>query len=250
MKYIRLLNEVSSKDITLAGGKAASLGELIQAGFPVPPGFVITTQAYNNRCNTLKKEVFEALDILATGRVAIRSSGVSEDSPHASWAGQLESYLNITRTNLQEAVENCWKSVHSERAVSYAKQHIRAKENLMVAVIVQKMVKSDMAGVMFTANPVTNNLSEMMIEAVNGLGEPLVQGAITPDNYLLDKKTLKLKSVVPVSQGKLIINPTQMQKLARLGLQIESHFGVPQDIEWAIEKGSIWIVQSRPITTL
>lgn len=276
MKYIQFFHELGKKDIQMVGGKGASLGELTQAGFPVPQGFIITTAAFKafhkNRLPTAYiKELLDAFDKLKTPRVAVRSSAIAEDSSSASWAGLLESYLNITKDELVNAIEKCFESIDAKRAKTYAKQQEIPASKLLVAVIIQQMVNSEISGVMFTGNPVTNNLGELMIEAGYGLGELLVQGEITPDNYVVDKKTLRIKdktlgsqkkmliyqnnknrkvSVPSRLQNKQILNKTQMEELAKLGKQIEKHYSLPQDIEWAIENGNIYIVQSRPITTL
>lgn len=276
MSYIKRLDDISSKDVTEVGGKGASLGEMTQAGIPVPHGFVITTAAYQAFAKatipeTVQKELLKAFGTLHTERVAVRSSAVAEDSSTSSWAGQLESYLNVTKEGLLEAVKKCWDSLQTERVMSYAKEHKTPKSQLLVAVVVQKMVDSDISGVMFTVNPVTADKNELMIEASYGLGELLVQGEITPDNYIVDKKTLQITSRSQGSQaimltyqngkhqkisvphdlqGKPVLNDYQITELTTLGKTIEDHYQSPQDIEWAIEEGKISIVQSRPITTL
>lgn len=237
--YIQSLNEISREDDNLVGGKAASLGELTKANFPVPAGFVITVEGMG-KIN--KDEILQAFNALNAKRVAVRSSAVAEDSLQASWAGQLETYLNVSREDLIAKIKDCWNSIKSERAQSYAARQNLSEEQLLVAVVVQKMVDSKVSGVMFTANPVTNNRKEIVIESVEGLGEALVQGLVTPDNFVVDKKSLEIK------QGD---SQDETAELAKMGKAIENHFGSPQDIEWAIDKeGKIWILQSRPITTL
>lgn len=249
---IKTFENISKKDVALVGGKGSSLGEMLNAGLPVPQGFVITTQAYEkyNKSITaeLEKETLDAFDSLKTKRVAVRSSATAEDSKTSSWAGQLESYLNVTRDNLIESVQKCWSSIKSERALAYAAQQNLPENQLAIAVIVQKMINSEVSGVTFTANPVTNNLKEMMIESVFGLGESLVSGKITPDNFVLDKNLkIKYKTI----QNKPTLTDRQIKDLADLCLRIEKLFKSPQDIEWAIDENSkIWILQSRPITTL
>lgn len=237
---IKFFNEISMEDVNLVGGKAASLGEMTKANFPVPLGFVITTEAQGV---INEDEIFKAFDLLDSEKVAVRSSAVAEDSSQASWAGQLETYLNVSREDLIYKIKDCWRSIKSERAQSYAARQNLLGEQLLVAVAVQKMVKSKTAGVMFTANPVTNDRKEIVIESIAGLGEALVQGLVTPDSFVVDKESLEIKH-----------NGSQDQKikeLAKIGKAIEDHFGNPQDIEWAIDKkGKIWILQSRPITTL
>ncbi len=274
--FIKQFSEISKEDISEVGGKGASLGEMTQAGISVPPGFVVTTQAFKDFYTQeipvdVREEILAAFDKLGAERVAVRSSAVAEDGTSASWAGQLESYLNVTRDGLIEAVRNCWNSIKSERALMYSGRQDLKEEDLAVGVVVQKMVNSDASGVIFTANPITKNTEEIMIEAGYGLGEMLVQGMITPDNFLVDKATLYIRErnidsqlmmltfkddqnqevLVPKEkQDKQAITDEQIIELAKLGKKIEAHYGKPQDIEWAIENGEIYIVQSRPITTL
>ncbi|MBU1032049.1 hypothetical protein KKE03_03995 [Patescibacteria group bacterium] len=247
MVFIKSFNEISKNDVSLVGGKGASLGEMTRAGFPVPPGFVVTTAGFKK---DIEKEVLYLFDELNAERVAVRSSGVAEDSSQASWAGQLETYLNVKRENLIEKIKECWNSIKSERALSYASMQNLSDDQLIVAVVVQKMVESKTSGVMFTANPVSNNRNEVMIESVLGLGESLVQGSVTPDNFIIDKKTLDITSK-DLQKDKQAIADETIKELTKLGIKIEDHYGKPQDIEWAIDdEGKIWILQSRPITTL
>jgi pyruvate, water dikinase len=264
------LEEVSRADVELVGGKAASLGEMLQSGVMVPPGFVITTDGFKSgMLPDLKQTILDAFDTLGAERVAVRSSAVAEDSGSASWAGQLESYLNITRDTLIEAVQKCWHSIESEHAVAYAKEQDINEQ--AVAVVVQVMVDSELSGVLFTANPVTENQDEIVIEAAYGLGELLVQGMITPENIVAKKDSGKIlrrqaskqkimltykdgtNQEVPVRADlleKLVVSEKQVKELGVLARKIEQHYGSPQDIEWAITDGKLYIVQSRPITTL
>lgn len=267
---------ISKNDVNLVGGKGASLGEMLNAGLPVPLGFVITTKAYlqfykQGLPADVEEEIFKAFDSLRTERVAVRSSAVAEDSSTASWAGQLESYLNVTREDLIESIRKCWNSIKSERALSYTAQQNLSEDQMTVAVVVQKMVESEVSGVMFTVNPITKDVNEIIIEAGYGLGEMLVQGIVTPDNFLLNKTTLEIKNrdiqtqdvmlvfqegankEVPVPENKKsqpTLSDEQIKNLALLGKKIEDHYGYPQDIEWAFEKDNFYIIQSRPITTL
>lgn len=245
--YIKYLSEISKEDVNLVGGKGASLGELSKVGMPVPPGFVITTGGFQKN---IEQEVLEVFDKLNTDRVAVRSSAVAEDSSSASWAGQLETYLNVTRENLITKVKQCWDSIKSERAKHYSSQQNLSEDQLKVAVVIQKMVDAKAAGVMFTVNPVSQDKNEVMIESILGLGEQLVQGSVTPDNFIIDKQTLEIKSR-DLQQDKQTVSDENIKKLVELGKEIEGHYGSPQDIEWAIDNANkIWILQSRPITTL
>lgn len=272
MKYLRYLQYCDYRQVSLVGGKAASLGEMLRAGIPVPPGFVITTDAFRaGMTGELEQEITEAYETLGVQRVAVRSSAVAEDSKDASWAGQLESYLNVTKDGLIEAVEKCWSSINSERAKSYADEHNVSKDQRAVAVVIQVMVDSEISGVMFTANPVSGNRDEVMFEAAYGLGEMIVQGMVTPESIVINKKTNRIISraqhrqitqliyksgkntEVPVKkelQDKNILTQAQIKKLSKIADKIEHHYAAPQDIEWAISENKIYIVQSRPITTL
>lgn len=276
MNNIFFFKDIGKKDIRIAGGKGASLGEMTQAGIPVPPGFIITSDTFKQYSSSslpqgIKNEILEAFNTLGAQRVAVRSSAIAEDSSNASWAGQLESYLNVESDKLIEKIEECWKSIKTERAKSYAEHQNISDEDLIVAVVVQKMVESEYSGIAFSANPVNKNHDEIMIEASYGLGEMIVQGMITPDNYVLNKNTLEIISKnhnhqdkmltftdsenrevdVPEDKiGKQILEEGQLKTLGELIIKIENHYGSPQDIEWAYENSEFYIVQSRPITTL
>ncbi len=235
-------------DVNLVGGKGASLGEMVKMGIPVPSGFVITTEAFHKDTT---EEALKAFDLLGAKKVAVRSSAVAEDSSKASWAGQLETYLNVSKEELIDRIKDCWHSINSQRALSYAGKQNLSKEKLLVAVVVQKMVDSQVSGVMFTVNPVSLDKNEIMIESVKGLGETLVQGSITPDNFIVNKENLEIESRDLSSIDEQTISDGNIKKLVELGKTIEDHYGSPQDIEWATDdQNKIWILQSRPITTL
>ncbi len=245
MKYTLNLKKINKKDIAIAGGKGAALGEMLQAGIPVPPGFVISASAFDKFYGSafpenLAKEILAEFKKLKTKYVAVRSSATAEDSLLASWAGQLETYLNVTEKNLIKSIEKCRASIDSPRAVSYRKQKKLTRKKISVAVVIQKMVQSETSGICFTANPVTGERNEMIIESARGLGEAIVGGRITPDTYVINKKNIDVGHRCP----------TSILRLAELCLKIEKLFKYPQDIEWAFAKGKIYILQSRPITTL
>ena len=274
--YIKKFKDLSKDDVATVGGKGASLGEMTKAGLPIPQGFVITTKAFIEFQNepfieNFKKEVFAAFNELGSERVAVRSSAVAEDSSSASWAGQLESYLNVASDDLLESILQCFKSINSKRAKAYAKDKKVTKKDLTVAVVIQKMIDSEISGVMFTGNPVTENKNEIVIEAGYGLGELVVQGVITPDNYVVDNNNFSIKSKSLGSKEKMYVfkdgknaeallskklkdkftlSEIQVKELSKLGKKIENHYGFPCDIEWAFSKGKFYITQSRPITTL
>ena len=229
------------KDIATLGGKGTSLVKMTRADIPVPPFFIIPAGALD------KKEILAEFKKLKTKYVAVRSSATAEDSRSASWAGQLETYLNVSKKDLLKSIEKCRASINSPRAKAYKLQKKLNKKKISVAVVVQKMVPSEISGICFTANPITEDRKEMIIEAGHGLGEAIVGGKITPDSYTISKKLLILRIN---SRGSGHLSQKQTVQLAKLCLKIEKIFGYPQDIEWAFAKGKFYILQSRPITTL
>lgn len=221
----------------------------------------------------IQSVILNSFQDLGAKFVAVRSSATAEDSKTASWAGELETYLYVTEKNLLETVKTCWSSLFTPRAIFYRHEKKLLKTKVSVAVVVQKMVNSEISGIAFTVHPVTKDYNQMIIEAGYGLGEAIVSGMITPDSYIIDKKEELIMDVSIASQEKMIItkgasggtkNATvpkakqEKQKLARpkimelakLCAKIEKHYKHPQDIEWALEKNKIYILQSRPITTL
>ncbi|RJS78284.1 phosphoenolpyruvate synthase [Candidatus Bathyarchaeota archaeon] len=313
-------------DIPSVGGKNANLGEMINVGIPVPPGFAITAYAYKKfieetgiaqkiydiinetvtdptdpkqyeeaskkirelvESTPMPKEIEESIRTAYRElcrrlnandvSVAVRSSATAEDLPDASFAGQQETYLNVKGENeLLEKTVKCWSSLFTTRAIFYRNEKGFPHEKVLISVGVQKMVNAKAAGVMFTINPVTGNPNQIIIEGNYGLGESVVSGAVTPDDFIVDKNTLEIiekriakKTVQYVrdpNTGKTVhtevpaekqeqpcISDEEIVKLAELGKHIEQHYGKPQDIEWAIDAESpfpsnIFIVQSRPET--
>ncbi|MCL4325761.1 MAG: phosphoenolpyruvate synthase [Candidatus Thermoplasmatota archaeon] len=203
--------------------------------------------------------------------VAVRSSAITEDMVNSSFAGQQDTYLNIKGEHeLIEAVKKCWASLYTSRVILYREKHRIPVSNLKIAVVVQKMVNSDSSGVMLTQNP-TNGKDEVMIEGILGLGEAIVSGEVTPDNYVVSKNPLSINSKVINKQVHKIvksenggvkrvtldeekdkekISDSDIIELTKNGIAIEKHYGKPMDIEWAIERGKIYIVQARPITAV
>lgn len=202
--------------------------------------------------------------------VAVRSSATSEDSLDISWAGELESYLNITEKYLIKSIKKCWASLFSPRAIIYGREKGGIDKN-SVAVVVQKMINPEVSGVCFTQNPVTKNKNQVVIEAGYGIGEAIVKGLITPDRYLIYKKDLIIENVnvglqkIVIRQSQSGIKKAKLEKerhyrqklsgqriieLASLCKKIEFLYKRPQDIEWSFENGNFYIVQSRPITTV
>ncbi len=252
--FTKTLNQLSKKDIRMAGGKGAALGELMKAGIPVPSGFVILAPVFDEFVKNKKnqkdseKEILNAFDKLGAKYVAVRSSATAEDSKKSAWAGQLETYLYTTRINLIKNVRKCWQSLFSKRAKFYRKERKLQNKKISVAVVVQKMVRPEVSGVCFTVHPVTKNKNQMVIELVRGLGEKLVQGLVTPDSYIISKNPLKI--IQKNKQGREKLSNKKILALAKICAKIEKHFKKPQDIEWAFEKGKFYILQSRPITAL
>jgi pyruvate,water dikinase len=313
MKLIKNLEQLNDKDYMLAGGKAASLGKMIQMNTPVPSGFVIFSAVFDkllnenglnykiqsildltnhkeihtieNASEKIKSLIFEVkipkyivgeiqefFKKLDTKYVAVRSSATAEDSINAAWPGQLESYLNTTENNLLENIKKCWASLFTLRAIFYRFEKGLRKQKISVAVIVQKMVESEISGVAFSVHPVTRNKNQLIIEAGFGLGEAIVSGKLTPDSYtveknkweIIDKKTGNQKEKITkgetgknelrkisekIEKGQ-VINDEEIINLAKLIVKIEKLFGFPVDIEFAKKGSSFYILQSRPITTL
>jgi len=244
MHCIRELRELNGQDIALVGGKAASLAEMMRANIPVPPGFVVLADA-DLTCD----EILSAFDRLNVSIVAVRSSATVEDAPDASWAGQFETYLGVTRDGLVDAIQRCRDSAKSARVNAYRAEQGADNSTIAVAVIVQAMVDADAAGVCFTVHPVTKNPNHLIIEACLGLGDKLVGGEISPDSYIVDKLTETIIDVQLSSTAQVLSNDA-LRDLARLCKRIEDHYGFPCDVEWAHVEGSFSILQSRPITTL
>jgi len=208
----------------------------------------------------------------ADAAVAVRSSATAEDLPQISFAGQMETYLNVRGSDdVLVAVKRCWASLWTSRAIDYRlRQGIRSEE-IAIAVVVQQLVPADVAGVMFTANPMTGAREELVINAAWGLGEAIVSGRVTPDTIIVDKKTGAIASQeiaskevmtvrsqegtyeepVPGGQRKrAALQPARAAELARLGMKIEQLYGQATDIEWAMCDGQIFILQARPVTAL
>ena len=237
------------------GKKAVRLGQLIEAGFNVPDGFVVTSEITNRILTQPGKPLFKQAEAkslnrlwkkLSTKRAAVRSSGAMEDGADSSFAGVYESILNVTRDSLESAVKEVYRSFGSERSAAYTQGTFAENETAVVdkgGVVVQKMVAAEYAGVMFTEHPGTTGA--MMIEMVSGLGEELVSGNVTPDTYTYGKLT-----------GDLLVNESsvntaaaiEMAPLLALGRELEAMFGQPQDIEWAYAKGKFFLLQARDIT--
>ena len=225
----------------------------------------------------LKEEILETYGNLDGGEfeeafVAVRSSATAEDLPDASFAGQQETFLNVTRDDLVERVKECWASLFTQRAIYYREQQGFEHRAVDIAVVVQRMVDAEKSGVMFTSHPSTG-APELIVEAAWGLGEAVVSGEVSPDNYridretgdvdeatIADKKTMCVKdpetgetAMKPVPDEKRearVLDDEEIDSLVAIGEQVEEHYGEPQDVEWAIIDGEVFMLQSRPITTI
>jgi phosphohistidine swiveling domain-containing protein len=223
-------------------------------------------------------EVLHAYRELGNGAVAVRSSATAEDLPEAAFAGQQETFLNVIGEQaLMNAVHSCWISLWSERAILYRIRQNVDQKAVKLAVVVQKMILADVAGVMFTANPVSGTRDELIIDANPGLGEAVVSGLVTPDHYVLNKRSRRIKEQQPGRREVIVRAKSEggteqvasmqgltntvalplpaIRKLTQLGIEIERHYGLPQDIEWAwiqenSKTGKFHILQSRPMTAL
>jgi phosphohistidine swiveling domain-containing protein len=231
--------------------------------------------AKSDLSDALKAQIAEAYTAFGAGEppVAVRSSANAEDLPDLSFAGQQDTYLNIRgRDAVYAAVRDCWASLWTARALSYRHEHAIAQEAVAMAVVVQKMVPSEVSGILFTANPATGERSEMIVNASFGLGEAIVGGEITPDTYIIDRETLTVKETIIGSKEHMMVSAAGqgtdtrelsaaerdqsslaepvLRELGKLAIAVEQHFGQPQDIEWAVVNGTLSLLQSRPITNL
>ncbi len=265
-------------DANLVGGKAVNLAAMIRAGLPVPDGFVVTTAAYLAR-DTHREEIFHLIreahtalvGPLASPLVAARSSATAEDLAGASMAGQYETFLNLATIDaVLEAVTACWESVESDRVRAYLHEQAIDPTAVHMAVVVQKLVPANVAGVLFTTNPRTGSPAEMLIEAAWGLGEAVVSGQVQPDlirvatdrcevlQYTVADKTLRLlpggrefEATPEELRRRACLKFDAIRQLADLGRRASRYFDHPQDIEWAIDDGGrVHLLQSRAITTL
>jgi len=288
-RYVMDFRAIGPTQIALAGGKGATLGALSRIdGIRVPAGFCVTTDAFrrviaevpsiDDAIDELSRAALDDHDAIRTqsakirrtiegivipgdvsaaiGRAlaelgehaafAVRSSATAEDSPTASFAGQHDTFLNVAgRDAILRHVSLCWASLFSERAVTYRLRNGVEHRKAAMAVVIQRMVRPHASGVLFTADPVSGNRKVISIEATLGLGEALVSGTANADVYKLIDGGISAKAVATPT-----LTDQQVMQLAKLGREIEAHFGRPQDIEWCLADGDFAIVQSRPITTL
>ncbi|GAB2482051.1 PEP/pyruvate-binding domain-containing protein [Nocardiopsis aegyptia] len=239
------LNGISADMIDQVGGKATGLGAMVAIGERVPPGFCLTTEAHASR-EIPEADLAAAYDDLGGGRVAVRSSATAEDLPDASFAGQQDTVLDVEGTDaLVAAVRRCWDSLDSERAVAYREAAGIDRESVGMAVVVQRMVDAEVAGVLFTADPMTGCRTTMVVDAAPGLGTTVVDGSGPVDHYVLPQDA----PVDGPPDG--CLTSERLEELRAAGRRLQKHFGTPQDVEWAFDgDGVLWLLQSRAITTL
>ncbi len=221
---------------------------------------------------SIADEIISGWETLGTMYVAVRSSATAEDGAEHAWAGQLDSFLNTTKEQLLINVQRCWASLFTPRAIFYRFEKGLHTQHISVAVVVQKMVESEISGIAFTVHPVTEDRNQMIIEAGFGLGEAIVSGQITPDSYVIEKEPRRIiemnvstqtralyraleggnlwRDIPEPKASSQVLSEVQILELSDIVLRIEQHYGFPCDIEWAYEAGIFYIVQSRPITTL
>ena len=298
MSRVLGFSEDACLEVAEAGGKGASLARMTGLGLPVPPGFVVPAVALAEALSdggeqlralarakdadgaqglirtveldpALRRDVLGAYAALGDDvPVAVRSSACAEDSEAASFAGQQETYLHVRGPDeVRRRIRDCWASFFSERALFYREKK-GSLDDLGMAVVVQRMVRSDVAGVLFTCDPVHRRRDRMVVEAVLGLGEAAVSGAVTPDHYVLKRdgtvKRAKVArqpfAVVPLEGGgteerelgeegaEAKLGEEQLRELARIGDELERRLGGPQDIEWALEGQELYVLQARPVT--
>ena len=281
MQFIQHFSEIDDADLPRVGGKGLNLGKLTRAGFPVPNGFCVTTDAYRLSVEGLSEqnenstkgiklsseivtEIRTAREKLQTATFAVRSSATAEDLAEASFAGQQDTFLNVTPDELLDALKACWASLWSERAIAYRQTQKITDEGLAMAVVIQEMCEADVSGVLFTVAPFNANAAT--IESNWGLGESVVSGAITPDNFHVSRDTGEVLersiatknemvtatgvSVVPSAQQDVpSLTDTQLKELTHLGMRVETYYRHPMDIEWALTDGQFVLLQSRHITT-
>jgi rifampicin phosphotransferase len=228
------------------GGKAGVLGELAAAGFPVPPGLVVTAEALNH--DGWEKSLEAVARSLGAPRLAVRSSAAAEDLPDASYAGLYETYLNVPVEGLGEAVRRCFAAVTAERVSAYHQRHGNGTAPGM-AVLVQAMVDPMAAGVAFTVHPVRGEPDQALVTAVPGLGDRLVSGEAVGEEWTITTRNARRSRPIPA--GGRVLTARQAQAVADLARKIADRYGRPQDIEWAIDRdGKLWLLQARPMTAV
>jgi phosphohistidine swiveling domain-containing protein len=247
--YVVGFADAAASPPSATGVKASTLARLSAAGFPVPPGFVITSAAWTHP-DAMRSELqafLEHPDFASVERFAVRSSAVAEDLPGASFAGQYETFLQVLKTDVPDAVTRCADAAMSDRVASYAGARRGVpSEQAAIAVLVQPMVPAVAAGVAFTANPTTGDRAETVVTAVRGLGERLVGGEAVGDEWIV-----RAGQVTATRSVEHAITSEDASVVAALGRRVEQLLGDPQDIEWALDDtGHVTLLQARPMTAL
>ena len=276
-------------DAAALGGKAASLDRLAKLGFRIPPGFCLTTQAFDLQVRAVSArarergdggafegnrlaEALEATPLIdeiaeplaravqrltqtptahdARPSFAVRSSAIGEDGTAASYAGLHETELGVAGADVEASVRRCWASLWSAPALAYRSRRGLAKERVAMAVVVQELVAADAAAVAFTRHPVTGRADQLVITAVRGLGEAMVSGTVTPDTFVVDRDSLAVLEFTPGDDALVpSIDDAALRTLAALCLEVETKFGAAVDVEAAMAAGEWYLLQARPITT-
>jgi rifampicin phosphotransferase len=310
MQLLVEFDDLAAEPLDAVGGKALNLGRLSAVGLPVPDGFCVSTAAYRAAVGPRLTHLFadlgdaegdrlaelaeQAREIVSaspwppdlarvirdrylalgpTAAVAVRSSATAEDLPDASFAGQQDTYLNVIGPDaVTDAVRRCWASLWTDRAVAYRNRNGIAHDRVALAVVIQRMVEAEVAGVLFTADPVTGHRGRTVIDASPGLGEAVVSGAVNPDRFVVDSATgdeverrlgdkrMAIRSstgggtehqIMSAGSDEPCLSDQQIEDLVELGRQVQEAFGSPQDLEWAIDEADrSWLTQARAITTL
>lgn len=315
MKYLLPFKNIDKEDVSLVGGKGANLGEMTGAGFPVPPGYVVSAEAYYDflKASGLQRKISELLETLNVDKtdalneaakliqraivgspmppeieaeikeayrdlgrgnpvaVAVRSSSTGEDLGDATAAGQQTTFLNVQGDrNVAQRVKEVWASLFNARAIFYRQEKKISLDRAGIAVPIQRMVESEVSGVAFSIDPVSNDKNVIVVESVYGLGEMIVQGAVTPDHFEFDKKNLEVtyqqiglqdqqmirvrgeNKVIAVSKAfsaRQKVSEAVLREVAKYTRDLEQHYLRPQDVEWAWDGKKVYIVQTRPVTT-
>jgi len=273
------LGDPKSFDVALVGGKAANLSHLARMYHRVPDGFSLPVTVMDEAHPLdLRDEITAAIsDLMACHSLpdfiaAVRSSAVDEDGAAASFAGQHETYLNIVGADaIIQAVTRCWESARSEHALDYRHKQGLSVERPQIAVLVQQLVAADVAGVVFSANPITGNRDEVLINASWGLGESIVGGTVTPDTFIIRKSDLEITQRMIADKQRMTVsasggthevdvprflrntpslNDEQIIEMTKLAMTLETTMEHPVDVECAYAQGELYLLQCRPITTL
>ncbi len=311
MREVLFFNEEEAIALSLSGGKGSNLAKMSQANFPVPFGMIVTAEAYRQfiaqadflpamlcdldytHPDKLVEQAAHIRQILAQLELpenvvqsiceklrtfpaetcfSVRSSSTMEDLSGAAFAGQHDTFLNCYgETEILQKIRDCFISLWHDRAILYRHQQGFTQADVTMAVVVQKMVNAEKAGVGFSINPISSNVNEIMINANYGLGESVVSGEAEIDQFIVNKKDLSIVNasiahkeicILPVSGGTIekviesdkqdisCLSNDEVVKIAKLNQAVEKHYAFPQDIEWAIEKGELYLLQARPITTI